>query len=113
MPTTSNIVAIARDPALLRSLAFALRAHGYRVAPFGSWQAAENSVAGAVCVILDGGLPAADRNACLGLLGGGARVVLLADEDTPDTARSGLSVLQKPLSGPDVLAAVTALRRNP
>ena len=113
LPITPNIVAIARDPALLRSLAFALQAHGYRVAPFGSWRAAEGSVAGAVCVILDGRLPATDRDACLGLLGGGARVVLLADEDTPHTDRPGLRIIEKPLSGPDVLAAVTALRRNP
>lgn len=113
LPTTSNIVAIARDSALLRSLAFALQAHGYKVAPFGSWKAARDSTMGAICVILDGRLPAADREACLEVLGGGVGVVLLADDDTRYTERSGLQVLHKPLSGPDVLAAVTALRKNP
>lgn len=113
LPTTSNIVAIARDSALLRSLAFALQAHGYRVAPFGSWNAARESVAGALCVVLDDCLPAADREACLEMLGRGVGVVLLADDDTRYTERTGLQVLHKPLSGPDVLAAVTALRKNP
>lgn len=113
LPSTSNIVAIARDSALLRSLAFALQAHGYKVAPFGSWKAASESAAGALCVVLDDRLPAADREACLEMLGRGIGVVLLADEDTLYAEHSGLRVLHKPLSGPDVLAAVTALRRNP
>jgi DNA-binding NtrC family response regulator len=107
LSTTLNIVAIARDSALLRSLAFALQAHGYRVAPFSSWKAARESLAGAFCVILDGCLPVADREACLEAIGCGVGVVLLADEDTRYSARSELQVLQKPLSGADVLAAVT------
>jgi len=113
LPNRPNIVAIARDSALLRSLEFALQAHGYRVAPFGSWTAAKDSTAGALCVVVDGRVPAADRAACLEMIGRGVGVVLLADEDTLYSEHAGLQILHKPLSGPDVLAAVTALRKNP
>lgn len=113
LSTTYTIVAIARDSALLRSLAFALQAHGYRVTPFRSWKSAELAAAEAGCVILDECLPAEDREACLKLLGNGMGVVLLGEDDTFYAERSGLRVLHKPLSGSDVVAAVTAIRRNP
>jgi DNA-binding NtrC family response regulator len=106
LPSTFTIVAIALDSALLRSLDFALQAHGYKVASFRSWKAARDSVSRAACVILDGCLPTADRNACFEMLEHGVGVVLLAEDDTSYPERSGLQVLQKPLAGSDVVAAL-------
>lgn len=112
-PTTRTIIAIARDSALLRSLAFALEAHGHRVEAFGSWGSARSSARDAGCVILDGSIPPVDREDCLGVLAQGVGVVLLAEDNAPISERNGLRVLHKPLSGPDVLEAVASLRRNP
>jgi hypothetical protein len=103
------IVAIARDSALLRSLAFALEAHGHSVETFQSWKSAKKYAPGALCVILDGCLPLSDRQACLEVLDLGVGVVLLAEDDTAYVERSGLQVLHKPLSGADVLSALASL----
>lgn len=113
LPSTSTIVAIARDPALLRSLAFALDAHGYRVAAFPSWRAARESARAASLVILDDCLPPTDKEACLAMLGQGVPVVLLTENDVARPARPGLRILPKPLKGPDVVETVAALRRIP
>jgi DNA-binding response OmpR family regulator len=113
LPTTSTIVAIARDSALLRSLAFALEAHGYQVKTFLSWKTARESACCARCVIIDGSLPLSDRDACLEILAYGVRVVMLAEDETRLPQRHGLQVLHKPLSGSDVLGAVASLRTTP
>lgn len=110
LPNTSAIVAIARDTALLRSLAFALEAHGYHVKTFPSWKSAKASMGEALCVIVDGGLPPDDRRAWHESLHAGNNVVLLADDDADHPTAPGLVVLSKPLSGPDVLVALAALR---
>ncbi len=112
LPSTHVIVAIARDQALLRSLAFALDAHGYRVAPFPSWRAARESARLASLVILDDCLPPADKEACLAVLGPGVPVLLLAEHDVVHAERPGLRILAKPLSGLDVVDTVAALRRS-
>ena len=80
LPNTSAIVAIARDTALLRSLAFALEAHGYHVKTFPSWKSAKASMGEALCVIVDGGLPPDDRRAWHESLHAGNNVVLLQGE---------------------------------
>jgi DNA-binding response OmpR family regulator len=108
--TALPIVAIAKDPALLQSLAFALRAHGYDVLSFMSWQAGQESAVGAGCVILDGCLPRDDQEACLKALGDKVGVVVLSEDDLHVFDRRGLRILQKPLSGVDVVAAVSAIR---
>jgi hypothetical protein len=110
LSTTPTIVAIASDPALLRSLVFALKAHGYRVAPFRTWKAAEDSAKGAHCIILDGCLPLEDQKACLDAVAPSVGIVLLADDETRHDQRPGLHVLQKPLSGTDLVSALTTLR---
>lgn len=113
MPTISTIVAIAQDSALLRSLSFALEAHGYTVRAFSSWRSAREKVQSAGCVILDGALPLSERNACLGALERGVRVVLLAEDEVPFPKRHGQQVLLKPLSGADLLNAVASIRIDP
>jgi hypothetical protein len=113
LPHSPSIVAIAQDSALLRSLAFALQAHGYKVEQFPSWKAATNAAGRARSLVIDGCLPAADLEACLSLAGNGLGVVLLAEGDAHYVERDGLHVLHKPLSGADVVAALAALRGNP
>ena len=113
LPTFSTIVAIARDSALLRSLSFALEAHGYTVRAFSSWRSARGNVDAAGCVILDGALPLSEKNACLGVLERGLRVVLLAEDEAAVPRRLGLQVLPKPLSGADLLSAVASIRIDP
>jgi DNA-binding response OmpR family regulator len=106
------VVTIVKDEALLRSLVFAMEAHGYQVEQFGSWIAAKERSSVAEILVLDGSLPATDIEECL-VLAAGKRVVLLADEDI-DRVRPGrnILVLHKPLSGSDVIAALAALRSN-
>ena len=113
LPTNATIVTVARDPALLRSLSFALEAHGYQVKAFQSWKSARESVRDAACVILDGSIPLSDRDACLGILPRGVGIVLLAEDKAALPQYQGLQVLQKPLSGLDLLGAVESLRTNP
>jgi DNA-binding response OmpR family regulator len=112
LPNTPVIVAVARDPALLRSLVFALEAHGHRVTAFASWRTARESAGRASLVILDERLPSADKEAGLALLSQGVPVVLLAENDAVRAEMPGLRVLPKPLSGPDVVETVAALRRS-
>lgn len=108
MPT---IVAIAKDSALLRSLSFALEAHGYRVKPFQSWTSAKDSTRGAFCVVLDDDLPAADKVAWLAGRAPGVGTVLLAGSDLDLAGRDpGVVVLNKPLDGLDVLTALAVLK---
>jgi hypothetical protein len=111
--TSSAIVAIVRDPALLRALAFALQAHGHMVAAHRTWTSASEHVSGAGCVILDGCLSVPEREACLSTLRPETSILLLAEDDTIYGERPGLQVLHKPLSGADVVAALAALRGNP
>uniref|UniRef100_UPI003F492DAB hypothetical protein n=1 Tax=Ensifer adhaerens TaxID=106592 RepID=UPI003F492DAB len=112
MSSPPPVVTIVKDEALLRSLVFAMEAHGYQVEQFGSWIAAKERSSVEEILVLDGSLPATDIEACLALAAG-KRVVLLADEDI-DRVRPGrnILVLHKPLSGPDVIAALAALRSN-
>ncbi|WP_093234961.1 hypothetical protein [Sinorhizobium sp. NFACC03] len=111
MSSPPPVVTIANDEALLRSLVFAMEAHGYRVEQFGSWIAAKERSLVAEILVLDGSLPALDIEACLALAAG-KRVVLLADEDTEQVRPENILVLHKPLSGSDVIAALAALRSN-
>jgi DNA-binding response OmpR family regulator len=105
------VVTIAKDEALLRSLVFAMQAHGYQVEQFQSWLAAKERSSAAEILVLDGSLPATDIEACLALAAG-KRVLLLADEDIDRARPQNILVLHKPLSGPDVIAALAALRSN-
>lgn len=113
MSSPPLVVTIAKDEALLRSLVFAMEAHGYQVEQFQSWVAAKERNSMAEILVLDGSLPAMDIEACLAWAAG-KRVVLLADEDTDQVRPENIHlVLHKPLSGSDVIAALAALRSNP
>lgn len=108
---TPTIVAIAKDSALLRSLVFALEAHGYRVKPFRSWQSAKDSTVGAFCVVLDSNLPASDKVEWLADREPGVGTILLAEDNLALGGRDpGVIVLNKPLAGPDVLTALATLK---
>jgi DNA-binding response OmpR family regulator len=113
LPTRPTILAIVRDDALLRALAFALQAHGYQVSAQRAWEEGMENMPGASCVILDGCLSAAEREACLSALPPEKPILLLAEDDTVFAARPLMQVLHKPLSGADVVAALSALRGNP
>jgi DNA-binding response OmpR family regulator len=113
LPDTRSIVIVAPDPALLRSMAFALQAHGYAVEQYRSWVAAGAAAGRASCLVIDDCLPATDLQAGLAHLARGTAVVLLAEDDTAYGQRPGLQVLYKPLSGADLVAALAVLRRIP
>jgi hypothetical protein len=110
LPTVPFIVAIARDPALLRSLAFALEAHGHKVETFRTWSSARDRASLAFCVILDGGETEMERKACLDSLPPATGIILLADDDTAHPERGGVLILHKPLTGLDVVTALAALK---
>jgi DNA-binding NtrC family response regulator len=111
LPPAPTIVAIAKDSALLRSLAFALEAHGYLVKPFRTWQSAKDSARVAFCVVLDSNLPDADKVAWLADREPGVGTVFLAEGDLELAGRDpGVIVLNKPLDGPDVLTALATLK---
>jgi hypothetical protein len=111
LPLAPTIVAIAKDSALLRSLAFALDAHGYLVKPFHTWQSAKDSARGAFCVVLDSNLPDADKVAWLADREPGVGTLLLAEGDLELDGRDpSVIVLNKPLDGPDVLTALATLK---
>ncbi|WP_133253023.1 hypothetical protein [Rhizobium wuzhouense] len=115
LSTLSAIVAVVKDPALLRSISFALNTHGQTVEQFNDWTMAAEAISHAQCVILDTCLPPADLTAGLSLASRGVKVVVLAEDDrdyegvNPDD----ICVLSKPLKGPDIANAVSALRKNP
>ncbi len=115
MSTLSAIVAVVKDPALLRSISFALNTHGQPVEQFNDWTRAAEAISRAECVILDTCLPPADLAAGLNLASRGIKLVVLAEDDRDYGRGNGqdICVLSKPLDGPDIANAVSALRRNP
>jgi DNA-binding NtrC family response regulator len=110
---SNAIVVIVHDPALLRSLAFALGAHGHAVDAFGSWRSARDRARGASCVILDGCLSQQDRDDCMECVPTATPVIFLAEQDTPMPARTNMLTLHKPLAGADVLSALASFRYGP
>lgn len=115
MSTLSAIVAVVKDPALLRSISFALNTHGQPVEQFNDWKMAMEAISRAECVILDTCLPPADLTAGLSLANRGIKLVILAEDDRDYGSgnRKAICVLSKPLNGPDIANAVSALRENP
>ncbi|SIQ83956.1 hypothetical protein SAMN05880561_10550 [Rhizobium sp. RU33A] len=115
MSTLSAIVAVVKDPALLRSISFALKTHGQAVQQFNDWTMAAEAISRADCVILDTCLPAADLTAGLSLANHGMKLVVLAEDDKDYGGGNpqGICVLSKPLNGPDIANAVSALRKTP
>lgn len=112
MSTAAAIVVIVKDPALLRSITFALNAHGQAVEPFSDWANAAGAARKADCVVLDGCLPPADVRAGLMLSRAGIRVVLLTESDAGSSIDFPVRVLSKPLKGSDIADAVAILRGN-
>jgi len=110
LSTKPAIVAIISDPALLRSLAFALEAHGHPVETFSSWRSARERACVALCVVLDGSLVEEDREACLDSIAVDVPVILLADNGTPAPRRDNVLILHKPLAGPDIVLALATLK---
>lgn len=115
LSTLSAIVAVVKDPALLRSISFALKTHGQAVEQFNDWAMASEAISRAECVILDTCLPPADLTDGLSLASRGIKLVVLAEDDRDYGRgnRQDICVLSKPLNGPDIANAVSALRRNP
>lgn len=109
----SNVVAIVKDPALLRSIGFALKAHGQAVEEFSDWAAATAALARADCVIIDTCLPQAALSDGFKLTQHGIKLVILAEDDTDYGAGASVHVLSKPLTGSDIANAVEALRKHP
>lgn len=112
MSTASAIIVIVKDLALLRSITFALNAHGQAVEPFSDWATAAGAARKADCVVLDGCLPPADIHAGLMLSKEGTKIVLLTEGDAGSDIEFPVQVLSKPLKGSDIADAVATLRGN-
>ena len=112
MSTASAIVVIVKDPALLRSITFALNAHGQAVEPFSDWATAADTARKADCIVLDGCLPVADVRAGVTLSQEGIKIVLLTESEAESNPDFPVQVLAKPLKGPDIADAVATLRGN-
>ena len=80
LSTLSAIVAVVKDPALLRSISFALNTHGQTVEQFNDWAMATEAISRAQCVILDTCLPPSDLMAGLNLANRGVKLVILAED---------------------------------
>jgi hypothetical protein len=104
-PLSRQIVLIVPDGVLSRSLAFALEAEGYRVCAFGSWLSASAQLPTALCIIADQEILRNGKDARPDVDAYAARMILLA-EDAAIAAPAQTQVLEKPLSGADVLSAV-------
>lgn len=104
MPKSRSIVVIVPDQALNRSLAFALEADGYRVSSFASVASARTALPEALCIIADDGVlkGAAAPNDLSEFAG---RTLVLREHGAV-SRQDAMTVLTKPLSGADVLAAV-------
>lgn len=112
MPKSRAIVVIVPDQALNRSLAFALEADGYRVSSFSSLASASNALSESLCIIADeNALPRAAA-AANGLSGLEGRTLVLS-EHAAAPRKDTMTVLTKPLSGADVLAAVARFLPSP
>jgi hypothetical protein len=109
----SNVVAIVKDPALLRSIGFALNTHGQVIEAFSDWPTAAAALKHADCVIIDACLPQSTVRDAFKLTQHGVKLVILAEDDTDYGAEAGVLVLSKPLTGSDIANAVEALRRHP
>ncbi len=105
MPKTRAIVVIVPDQALNRSLAFALEADGYRVSTFASVASASAALPDSLCIIADEKAIPQQGILAAGLSGFEGRTLVLSEHaSAPRT--DAMTVLTKPLSGADVLAAV-------
>lgn len=105
MSQTRPIVVIVPDPALSRSLAFALEADGYRVAAFDDFTSAKGALPSALCIVADQSVFHDEAEAASALSGLTARTVLISEHMAKPLAEN-MPVLTKPLSGADVLSAV-------
>lgn len=112
MSDSSTVVAIVKDPALLRSIGFALNAHGQVVEEFSDWAAAAAALKRADCVIIDACLPQATVRDGFKLTQHGVKLVILAEDDTDYGTDASVHVLSKPLTGSDIANAVEALRKH-
>jgi hypothetical protein len=104
MSKSRSIVVIVPDQALNRSLAFALEADGYRVSSFASVASASTALPDSLCIIADEGV--LKTAAAPDDLSGFAGRTLLLREHGAVPRHDAMTVLTKPLSGADVLAAV-------
>lgn len=113
LPFTETIVVVAPDPALLRSIAFALEAHGYRVDTHPSWRSAEQAGATATCFVVDTQIFREDIDAENAVASGSRRTILLTDGFAPRPPRTNVRILEKPFGPDDLLAMLRSLDKVP
>lgn len=110
MPSTSKVIAVVSDQALLRSIEFALEAHGYRVDSFSTWLGGRAASSEALCMVVDSGVLNNDPDAGSGLDNPPMRVLLLTDGPRSPITNPEVRSLEKPISGADLIATVDAMR---
>jgi hypothetical protein len=104
-----NIVVVAADRGLRRSVAFALEVEGYSTESYDSLCRAEGPSQGALCTILDDEIVRAEPQALQLLRNLGRRAILLVDGLSALQAHVDNTILTKPFSGSDLLSAVNDL----
>ena len=110
MHKDKTIVAIARDEAMLRSLAFALGVEGFTVRACATWRAARPLIDGAICVIVDVDICRTDADARRSLADPSCRIIVMTDGlPYPEAARNA-RLVSTPLIGADILAEVDWFR---
>lgn len=104
------MIAVVSDQALLRSIEFALEAHGYRVDSFSTWRNGRTASSEALCMVVDSDVLDNDPDAGSGLDNPPMRVLLLTDGPGCPITNPKVRSLEKPISGPDLIAIVDAMR---
>ncbi|HVK90858.1 MAG TPA: transcriptional regulator [Mycoplana sp.] len=104
-----NIVVVAPDQGLRRSLAFALEVEGYSTEAYDALWKAELSSQRSLCTIVDDKILESEAQLAKLLHGSGRRVVLLVDGLTERGEQGDAIVLTKPISGADLLGVVNGL----
>lgn len=116
-PSTTSVVLVEDDPALLSALTFALRIDGHEIYPYASASAmlAGGIPPGRACLVIDQGLPdmtGVDLLEALRSQGDMAPAILIAGSLRADVrARANtmfLAVIDKPLLGNSLSEAISA-----
>ncbi|PDT85812.1 transcriptional regulator [Sinorhizobium sp. BJ1] len=107
-----NIIVVAADHGLRRSVAFALEVEGYSTETYDTVQRAEASCREALCTILDDEILRSEPQAATQFLEKlGAKAILLVDglSALKSSVDNDNTILTKPFTGADLLGVIDSL----
>ncbi|WP_167693528.1 transcriptional regulator [Sinorhizobium meliloti] len=109
MVARRNIVVVAADQGLRRSVAFALEVEGYSTESYDTVQKAEASCREALCAIVDDDILRSEPQAAAQFPGNrGGRAILLVDGLSALQQRVDNTTLIKPFTGADLLGVINS-----